>query len=94
MRVRNLKQYIESIPGSSYNISELGTHREPFLTYMGGHFQDIEQVKKFIESSSSFATNAEEQLFYRNLICDSNGYFFFSLVGIIGLLLACIFLIY
>ena len=64
MRIRDLKQYIESIPGSSYNISELGTHREPFLTYMGGHYQSIEQVKKFIESSSSFATNAEEQLFY------------------------------
>ena len=64
MRVRNLRQYIESIPGSGYNISELGTHREPFLTYMGGHYQNIEQVKKFIESSSSFATNAEEQLFY------------------------------
>ena len=64
MRVRNLKQYIESIPGSGYNISELGTHREPFLTYMGGHYQNIDQVKKFIESSSSFATNAEEQLFY------------------------------
>ena len=64
MRVRNLRQYIESIPGSGYNISELGTHREPFLTYMGGHYQSIEQVKKFIESSSSFATNAEEQLFY------------------------------
>ncbi len=64
MRVRDLRQYIESIPGSSYNISELGTHREPFLTYMGGHYQSVEQVKKFIESSSSFATNAEEQLFY------------------------------
>ena len=64
MRVRNLRQYIESIPGSSYNISELGTHREPFLTYMAGHYQSIDQVKKFIESSSSFATNAEEQLFY------------------------------
>ena len=64
MRVRDLRQYIKSIPGSDYNISELGTHREPFLTYMGGHYQSVEQVKKFIESSSSFATNAEEQLFY------------------------------
>lgn len=50
MRVRNLKQYIESIPGSGYNISELGTHREPFLTYMGGHYQNIDQVKNLLRA--------------------------------------------
>ena len=32
--------------------------------YIAGQFQSVEQVKGFIEASSSFATNAEEQLFY------------------------------
>ena len=32
--------------------------------YIAGQYQSVEQVKGFIESSSSFATNAEEQLFY------------------------------
>ena len=32
--------------------------------YIAGQYQSVEQVKGFIEGSSSFATNAEEQLFY------------------------------
>ena len=64
MKVRDLRQYISEITGTEYSISNLGSHREPFLVYMAGQFQNVEQVKGFIESSSSFATNAEEQLFY------------------------------
>ena len=64
MRVRDLRQYISEITGKEYSVSNLGSHREPFLVYIAGQFQSLEQVKGFIESSSSFATNAEEQLFY------------------------------
>lgn len=64
MKVRDLRQYISKITGTEYSISNLGSHREPFLVYIAGQFQNVDQVKGFIESSSSFATNAEEQLFY------------------------------
>ena len=64
MKVRDLRQYISKITGTEYSISNLGSHREPFLVYVAGQFQNVEQVKGFIEGSSSFATNAEEQLFY------------------------------
>ncbi len=64
MKVRDLRQYISEITGTEYSISNLGSHREPFLVYIAGQFQSVEQVKGFIEGSSSFATNAEEQLFY------------------------------
>jgi hypothetical protein len=64
MKVRDLRQYISEITGTEYSVSNLGSHREPFLVYIAGQYQSVEQVKGFIESSSSFATNAEEQLFY------------------------------
>ncbi len=64
MKVRDLRQYISKITGTEYSISNLGSHREPFLVFIAGQFQSVEQVKGFIEGSSSFATNAEEQLFY------------------------------
>lgn len=64
MRIRDLRQYISEITKVDYSIRYLGTHLEPFLIYISGQYQNIEQVKGFIESSSSFATNAEEQLFY------------------------------
>lgn len=64
MKVRDLRQYISKITEKEYSISNLGSHREPFLIYIAGQFQNVDQVKGFIESSSSFATNAEEQLFY------------------------------
>lgn len=64
MKVRDLRQYISEITGEEYSVSNLGSHLEPFLVYIAGQFQSVEQVKGFIESSSSFATNAEEQLFY------------------------------
>lgn len=64
MKVRDLRQYISEITGTEYSVSNLGSHREPFLVYIAGQFQSVEQVKGFIEGSSSFATNAEEQLFY------------------------------
>lgn len=64
MKVRDLRQYISEITGTEYSVSNLGSHREPFLVYIAGQYQSVEQVKGFIEGSSSFATNAEEQLFY------------------------------
>ena len=64
MKVRDLRQYISEITGTDYSVSNLGSHREPFLVYIAGQYQSVEQVKGFIEGSSSFATNAEEQLFY------------------------------
>ena len=64
MKVRDLRQYISKITGTEYSVSNLGSHREPFLVYIAGQFQSVEQVKGFIEGSSSFAINAEEQLFY------------------------------
>ena len=64
MKVRDIRQYISKITGTEYSISSLGSHREPFLVYIAGQFQNVEQVKGFIEGSASFATNAEEQLFY------------------------------
>lgn len=66
MKVRDLRQYISEITGKDYSdsVANLGSHREPFLEKIAGQFQSVDQVKGFIESSSSFATNAEEQLFY------------------------------
>lgn len=64
MKVRDLRQYISEITKTEYSVENLGSHREPFLVYIAGQFQSVEQVKGFIEASSSFATNAEEQLFY------------------------------
>ena len=64
MKIRDLRQYISEITGKEYSVSNLGTHREPLLVYIAGQYQNVDQVKGFIKSSSSFATNAEEQLFY------------------------------
>jgi len=63
MNVRSLKQYIQKLIGSPSDINTLGNSREPFFVLMNGKGTQS-QVKQWVKGSASFASNAEEQLFY------------------------------
>ena len=60
MKIRDLKQYIEAICGTS-SLENLGTNEDALLIKIHGAKSKVDSI---IKSSSSFASNANEQLFY------------------------------
>lgn len=62
MTIRDLSQYIKALCGKE-TLDLLGTNQEIFLQIMDGHGPS-DQVEALISGASSFASNAEEQLFY------------------------------
>ena len=63
MNIRNLSQYITALCGEE-DLSKLGSNKELLLQKIYGQDPSPEQVKSVISDAASFASNAEEQLFY------------------------------
>lgn len=63
MNVRNLSQYITRLCGQE-TLHLLGTNKELLLQKIYGQDPSRDQVKSVISDAASFASNAEEQLFY------------------------------
>ena len=63
MKVRDLKQYITKLCGQE-TLHLLGSNKELLLQKIYGHDPSPDQVKSVISDAASFASNAEEQLFY------------------------------
>jgi hypothetical protein len=63
MEVRDLKQYIEALCGQE-TLDRLGSNEELLLQKIYGQDPNPGQVKSVISDAASFASNAEEQLFY------------------------------
>lgn len=61
MEIRDISKYLKSRYDVSINFSKLGTSEEPLLTKLFGEEPNIDAI---IGSNSSFAQNAQEQLFY------------------------------
>lgn len=68
MTIRNINQYIRHIcrkaSPEDFALDKLGTNEEPLLQKIYGEDPNPGQVKAVISEAASFATNAEEQLFY------------------------------
>ena len=63
MNIRNISQYIEKICGRE-TLELLGSNKELLLQKIYGQDPSPNQVKSVISDAASFASNAEEQLFY------------------------------
>ena len=63
MNVRDLSQYITKLCGQE-TLHLLGTNKELLLHKIYGEDPSADQVKSVISDAASFASNAEEQLFY------------------------------
>lgn len=63
MNVRNISQYITKLCGKE-TLELLGSNEELLLQKIYGWDQLPDQVKTVISDAASFASNAEEQLFY------------------------------
>ena len=63
MNIRNLQEYITKLCGQE-TLCLLGTNRELLLQKIYGQDPSKDQVKSVISDAASFASNAEEQLFY------------------------------
>lgn len=63
MNVRNLSQYITKLCGKE-TLNLLGSNKELLLQKIYGQDPSPDQVKSVISDAASFASNAEEQLFY------------------------------
>lgn len=63
MDVRDLSQYIIKLCGRE-TLDQLGTNKELLLQKIFGQDPSKDQVKAIISDAASFASNAEEQLFY------------------------------
>lgn len=63
MNIRNLNQYITELCGQE-TLDLLGTNKELLLQKIYGQDPSSDQVKSVISDAASFASNAEEQLFY------------------------------
>ena len=63
MNVRDLSQYITKLCGKE-TLHLLGTNKELLLQKIYGPDPSRDQVKSVISDAASFASNAEEQLFY------------------------------
>lgn len=81
MYIRDLKQYVEALCGAS-QLELLGSNKEPLLQKIYGESPSSEQVKSVIAEAASFASNAEEQLFYEFVQnaydADADSLFFYS----------------
>ncbi|MBP3516979.1 MAG: hypothetical protein J6K31_00930 [Parabacteroides sp.] len=63
MNIRNVGQYIVKLCGQE-TLHLLGTNKELLLQKIYGQDPSRDQVKSVISDAASFASNAEEQLFY------------------------------
>lgn len=63
MNVRNISQYITKLCGKE-TLDLLGSNKELLLQKIYGQDPSRDQVKTVISDAASFASNAEEQLFY------------------------------
>ena len=63
MNVRNISQYITKLCGKE-TLDLLGSNKELLLQKIYGWDPSRDQVKSVISDAASFASNAEEQLFY------------------------------
>ena len=63
MNVRDLSQYITNLCGQE-TLHLLGSNKELLLQKIYGQDPSSDQVKSVISDAASFASNAEEQLFY------------------------------
>ena len=63
MTIRDLSQYIKALCGEE-SLNLLGTNKELLLQKIYGQDPSSDQVKGVIQDVASFASNAEEQLFY------------------------------
>ena len=63
MRIRDISQYIKALCGE-VDLSKIGTNKELLLQTIYGKDPSPDQVKSVISDAASFASNAEEQLFY------------------------------
>lgn len=63
MTIRDLNQYIRALCGEE-TLNLLGTNKELLLQKIYGQDPSPDQVKSVISDAASFASNAEEQLFY------------------------------
>lgn len=63
MTIRDLNQYIRALSGEE-TLNLLGTNKELLLQKIYGQDPSSDQVKGVIQDVASFASNAEEQLFY------------------------------
>ena len=60
MKIRDIQQYVEAICGTS-SLEHLGQNEDELLLKIHGAKSKVDSI---IKSSSSFASNAQEQLFY------------------------------
>ena len=63
MTIRDLNQYIRALCGEE-TLNLLGSNKELLLQKIYGQDPSPDQVKSVISDAASFASNAEEQLFY------------------------------
>lgn len=63
MTIRDINQYIEHLCGE-VALDKLRTNKEPLLQKIYGQHFEKDQVQSVISDAASFASNAEEQLFY------------------------------
>jgi hypothetical protein len=63
MKIRDLNQYIQKLCGE-VTLSKLGENKELLLQKIYGQDPSPDQVKTVISGAASFASHAEEQLFY------------------------------
>lgn len=63
MKIRDIKEYVKRLCGED-TLALLGTNREALLQKIYGSDPSHDQVKSVICDAASFASNAEEQLFY------------------------------
>ena len=63
MTIRDLSQYIKALCGEE-SLNLLGTNKELLLQKIYGQDPSPDQIKSVISDAASFASNAEEQLFY------------------------------
>ena len=81
MNVRDLSQYIKNLCGTE-TLEQLGTNQELLLQKIYGCDPSHDQAKSVIQDAASFASNAEEQLFYEFVQnaydASANSLFFFA----------------
>ena len=63
MKIRDINQYIKHLCGD-VTLNKLGTNKELLLQKIYGQDPSQDQVQSVISDAASFASNAEEQLFY------------------------------
>lgn len=64
MDIRDLSQYVKVLCGKEEQLDKVGTDDEPLMIRIFGAAQAKGQLESIIKGAASFASNAEEQLFY------------------------------